>query len=148
MMTPNEPAETPTVNALLVAERVYRDGQSGNWIIAGVFNTITVSQLPWVHDWMEIFFQVTNVSRPVDLRLHIEHAADANVVVNVGGNIAAPSPLKVIEAKITLRYAPFPKAGKYWVQLTSHQQILSQAPLYVLHRRRDETPAAPGPDAP
>ena len=32
--------ETPTVNSLLVADRVYRDIETKKWVISGVFNTI------------------------------------------------------------------------------------------------------------
>ena len=122
--------EPPCANALLIAERVYRDVETSEWIIAGVFNRITVDALPAIHDRIDVFFQVTNVTGPVDLRLRLEHS-DGTVLLDVGGPISSKSPLNVIEAKITLRGVPFKKAGKYFVQLMSQEQLLTAAPLHV-----------------
>jgi hypothetical protein len=88
--------QTPTPLALLVADRVYHDRETGKWIVAGIFSTIGFSSLPQNYEHMEVFFQLTDVaSRPVDLHLRIEHA-DGEVVFDMGGPIKANSPLDVI----------------------------------------------------
>ena len=48
--------ETPTVNSLLVADRIYRDIETKKWMIAGVFNTIGFRNFPAKYDLMEVFF--------------------------------------------------------------------------------------------
>ncbi len=123
--------EPPTVNSLLIAERVFRDAETGEWIIAGVFNELTVNRLPAVCERIEVFFQMTNVGRNVDLHLRIEHADSGEVIVDVGGPITAADRLRVVENRVVFRGAPFAKEGKYWVQLLSREEILTQAPLHV-----------------
>lgn len=124
-------AETPVGLALLIADHVYREAGSGKWIIAGVFSTVHTQQLPVKVARMEVFFQVTNISRPVDLKLRIEHAEDGEVLFEFGGPIKSKSPLEVIARKLEILNMPFRKEGKYWAQLTSGGDIVIQAPLYV-----------------
>jgi uncharacterized protein DUF6941 len=123
--------DPPSANALIIAERVFRDRDTGEWIIAGVFSKITVGRLPAVHDRFDIFFQVTNVSRPVDLRVRIEHS-DGIVLVDLGGPISSKNPLEVIEMAVQVRGLILEKPGKYFVELFSHEQLLTAAPLYVM----------------
>lgn len=128
---PDIPWESPSANALLIAERVFRDRDTGEWIIAGVFNQLHVRQLPQRHPRLDVFFQITNVSRPVDLRLRVEHA-EGDVLLDFGGPIKANSPLYVHEQKVTLDGLVFHKQGKHWIQLLSNEEILTQAPLHVI----------------
>ena len=123
--------ETPTVNSLIFADRVFRDIESKKWIIAGVFNTIGFREYPAVYDWIEVFFQVTNLPQRVDLRFRIEAAETGETLLEFGGPIGSPSPLSVVEQKVVLRGVKFPKPGKYWLQLVSDEAILCQAPLYA-----------------
>ncbi|MCC6680876.1 MAG: hypothetical protein IT445_08230 [Phycisphaeraceae bacterium] len=129
--------ETSTVNSLLIAERVFRDDVTGEWIIAGVFNELHVNQIPAACDRIDVFFQLTNVGRKVDLHLRIEHADTGDVIGNLGGPITASDPLRVVEQRVALRNVPFAKEGKYWIQLLSHEEILTQAPLHVTLMRDD-----------
>ena len=122
--------ETPLPLALLVADRVYHDRETGKWVVSGVFSSIHFVSLPLNYDLLEVFFQVTNVSKPVDLHLRIEHA-DGDVLMDVGGPIQSATPLEVIARRVVVRNLPFKKSGKYWVVLKSGAEILTQVPLYV-----------------
>jgi hypothetical protein len=122
--------EKPLPLALLVADNVYHDRETGKWIVAGIFSNIGFASLPRTYDSMEIFFQVTNISQAVDLRLRIEHA-DGDTLLEVGGPIHTKSPLEVIARRVVVRQLPFKKSGKHWVMLKSGEEILTQVPLYV-----------------
>lgn len=138
--------QPPCANALLIAERVYRDVETGEWIIAGVFNQIILPRLPHTYGRFDIFFQITDVSRPVDLTLRLEHS-DGTVIMNIGGPIRSESPLAVIEKAVHLHDVRFEKAGKYFVQLMSQEQLLIAAPLHVIVRT-ETTDAHPSPESP
>ncbi|MGI9014859.1 MAG: DUF6941 family protein [Phycisphaerales bacterium] len=140
-------SEPPIPLCLLIADQVYQDRESGNNIIAGTFNTVNVSQLPFQHPSFSVFFQVTNVTRPVELRLCIEYAADGNMIFDLGGPISANTPMDVISKGIRLAGLPFEKAGKYWVQLRSEGAILIQAPLHVNIAKQDQRRRRKSPDA-
>ncbi len=127
---PQSITEPPSANALILAERVYRDRDTAEWIIAGVFNRLYVTRLPAIHPRMDVFFQVTNVSRPVDLRLRIEHS-DGEVLLDLGGPISSEDPLEVLEKRVIIKNIPFARTGKYFVQLMSQEELLTAAPLYV-----------------
>lgn len=137
-------AEHPLPLTLLVADRVYHDRETGKWVVAGIFSNIHFPSLPRNYDLMEIFFQVTNISRPVDLHLRIEHS-EGDVLLDVGGPIAGASPLDVIPRRVVLRNLPFTKPGKYWVMLKSGEEILMQVPLFVSIRppQQQQPPAQP-----
>ena len=127
---PDSTTESPTPLALLIADHIYQDRATGNWIVAGTFNTILTRRLPFPRS-LEIFFQVTGISRPVELRLRVERASDGAPMIDIGGPITATDPLQVHTQKVRLLGLPFTEEGKYWVQLVSQQEILIQAPLYV-----------------
>lgn len=129
-VVPDDSTETPLPLSLLLADHVYHDRETGKWVVAGIFSSIAFSSLPRTYALMEVFFQVTNVSRPVDLRVRIEHS-EGDVVLDVGGEIKARSPLEVIARRLVLRNLPFKQTGKYWVMLKSREAILTQVPLYV-----------------
>jgi len=126
-------SEPPIVNSLLVADRVYRDQESGKWVIAGVFNSLSSPVLPIGVDEINVFFQLTNATRAFDLHLRIEHADSGRVLLDVGGEMLLnpADPLRVIENLVRLRQVQFQEPGKYWVQLTSDEEILAQTPLMV-----------------
>lgn len=126
----DHPHEPPSVTSLLIAERVFRDRETGEWIIAGVFNTIHVGELPTVHPRLEAFFQLTNVRKNVDLHFRVEHAS-GTVVLEFGGAVTASTPLQVVENRVVLKNVPFNRAGRHWVQLLSREEILTQAPLFI-----------------
>ena len=83
--------EKPLPLSLLVADRVYHDRETGKWVVAGIFSNIGFASLPRTYDSMEIFFQVTNVSQPVDLHLRLEHS-DGEAILDVGGPIESNTP--------------------------------------------------------
>lgn len=127
----HENYQTPTPLALLVADRVYHDRETGKWIVSGIFSTIGFTSLPRNYEHMEVFFQLTDVAgQPVDLHLRIEHA-DGDVVFDMGGPIKANSPLDVIAKRVVLKNMPFKKQGKHWVMLKSGEEILMQVPLFI-----------------
>jgi hypothetical protein len=140
----------PTPLALLVADRVYHDRETGKWVVAGIFSTIGFGSLPRNYEHMEVFFQLTDVSnRPVDLHLRIEHS-DGDVVFDMGGPIKANSPLDVIAKRVVLKNMPFKKQGKHWVMLKSGEAILMQVPLFIgiVQRRGQQQKQKPPDDQP
>ena len=145
MDLPDPQIETPAANALIVSDEIYRDAGTAKWILAGVFSRIYAPTLPVLQPQMAVFFQVTNVSNPVDLKLRIENADSGTVLLEFGGPIKADSPLEVIERAIQLRGIKFPQFGKYWIQLLSREEILIQAPLYV-KQVQESKPDEPSPD--
>ncbi len=131
-MKPGE-SEPPVVNSLLLADRVYRDRDTGKWVIAGVFSGLKTRALPGRLDQLNIFFQLTNAGRSFNLRLRIEHAESGDVMFEMGGpmHTSPADPLRVIEHLVRLQDVLFRREGKYWIQLLSGEEILTQAPLHV-----------------
>lgn len=129
----DEALEPPVVNSLLIADCVYRDRDSGKWVIAGVFSGLKTRLLPARLDQLNVFFQLTNAGRSFDLRLRIEHAESGEVMFEMGGpmHVSPADPLRVIEHLVRLTDVLFRREGKYWIQLLSGEEILAQAPLSV-----------------
>lgn len=145
----NVNTERPVPLSLLVAERIYQDRETGKWVVAGIFSNINAPALPVTQDTLEIFFQITNISQPVDLHLKLEHAESESVLLDVGGKVQSHSPLEVIHQRIVLRRVPFNRSGKYWVQLVSDNEIIMQVPLYVrmIQPQQQQGSQSPPPQA-
>jgi hypothetical protein len=134
------PSEPPVCNSLLLAEHVYRDGLTGKWVIAGVFNRIALRDFPGRMGPFVVFFQITNLARQVDLRLRIERAATQESIFEYGGPIRINDPLAVFEHALNINGAVFPEPGKYWIQLRSGEEILTQVPIDIALAQRPSRP--------
>ncbi|MCH7547024.1 MAG: hypothetical protein IID30_11555 [Planctomycetes bacterium] len=130
--------ESPTALSLLIADQIYQDCETGNHVIAGTFNTLYTPKVPFRYPHISVFFQVTNISSPVDLRIRLEHAEEGETIFEAGGPISANSPLHVHSQKMALKNVQFKYEGKYWFQLLSSEEILILAPLYIIIKPASE----------
>lgn len=96
--------DPPTITALLIADHVYIDQATGNQVIAGAFNRISVPAFPAVIKDKFIFVKLVDIRGPFQLRIEISHDGDATPVASVD----LPTESAMEEAFYVLSFPPLP----------------------------------------
>lgn len=112
---------TPTIQALVIADMVFRDPATGKFLIAGTFNTIS-SGGPFPKQYGRPFFaylSLTGIHGQADLSFRFVDLEDYSVVVQSpsGLRVEAPNPLEVAEAGLQFPNLPLPKPGTYALEV-------------------------------
>jgi hypothetical protein len=164
---------TPVLQALLVADHIYRDANTGKHVICGVFSAlqfipkgsrpkqpppeggaVPANQFiragsPYVYiSLTEIHGQQTFELRYVDLR-------DNNVMFTSNFGVKSTDPLQTIEVVLPLPVLPAPHAGVYALELLcegnllgSHRVRITPDPSFAVDPPMDIPPDAPQPETP
>lgn len=114
-----------------VAGRVLGERESGERVIAGVFNRFIVPSVPATLDRFDVFVPLTKLGPHVDLRLRVERAESSEVVAELGGPMAAENPLNVVERGVRGKGFPIHAGGEYWLQRLSREEIIVPTPIHV-----------------
>ena len=153
----------PTLQALLVADRVYRDGQTGKFIIAGTFNRLCFSKTPPVitppsgqapgkiMGGMDAgspyaYVSLTEVRGKLPLVFRYVDLTDNNPLLVSEFEVQAKSPLETVELVLPLPRLPIPHAGVYAFEILSGNDPLGSVRLVVEEIK--PPPANQGPPGP
>jgi len=99
------------VQSLLLAERVYKDSDSGRYIVVGIFNGIRISERkpdapnitagsPWV------YLNVTEVRKKTEFRLQYVNLKNDEVIMGCKFEIDSDDPLQVHERGFSMPKPP------------------------------------------
>jgi hypothetical protein len=148
----------PTLQALLVADRVYRDAATGKFIIAGTFNRLCYSKTPpvtppsgqtpgKVMGGMDAgspyaYVSLTEVRGKVPLVFRYVDLTDNNPLLVSEFEVQANSPLETVELVLPLPRLPIPHAGVFAFEIASGNEPLGSVRLVVEEMK---PPASAGP---
>jgi hypothetical protein len=120
----------PILQALILADRVYRDAASGKHIIAGTFNRILMVRNPppqpdggaKIYGGLNpgspfAFISLTEVLGETKLTLRYVDLQDNNALFQGEATVNAASPLETVEIMLPLPMLPTPHPGTYALEL-------------------------------
>lgn len=109
----------PVVQALLLADHVYIDRESGKTIIAGTFDQIWATEFPTVFGratWA--FVSLTDLRGPAEVVLRYVDLTDGSVLLTTNPiPVATDDPLKSAQIRLEIPPLPMPHAGAYALEL-------------------------------
>jgi hypothetical protein len=116
----------PILQALLLADNVYTDGETGKRIIAGVFDSITIPEIPG-H-----FFKVTSAYVSLtELRGRVEVTLryvdlDSNEVLMESGPtiIEQTDPIASVDFTVSVPPLPVPHEGVFALELHANDELI------------------------
>jgi hypothetical protein len=130
----------PVLQALIIADHLYRDGASGKWVISGTFNRIfrrEQEQKPVVLESLEgaqkidargfiragsphVFISLTDVEgeTPLELR-YVDLGDDFKAIMEVEFVVTSQDRLATVEIGMPIPPLPIPHAGVYALELLS-----------------------------
>jgi hypothetical protein len=133
----------PVLQALVVADHVYQDQQTGKKVICGTFNTFRFSRKPPVGEVQApdgtkqtviaggghsgspyAYVNLTDVCEGTKLRLQFVHLNKNAVLFGTEVTVGAPTRLSTIELVFPLPRLPIQEAGVYALELLCDGDIL------------------------
>jgi hypothetical protein len=136
------PTSGPRVQALLLADHIYFERETGKHVIAGTFHQINLTAVPTTFTRsIGLFLSLAGLSGPTSIDLEFVAEPSDTVLMrlealDIEGN---DSGLPVAVA-VELPPLPLPQAGRYRVQVLAGGRVLGATPvLAVLTSSQEES---------
>jgi hypothetical protein len=137
----------PVLQAMVLADHVYRDRQTGKHIIAGTFTTLMVGQMKVVPDLAGnrnvitgvvsragspyLYLALTEVHGQVPLVIKFVDLSDGTVLFEAQCTVASHDPVAVAEYILTMPSLPANKPGNYSLDLMYEGEIIGSWRIFV-----------------
>lgn len=145
----------PVLQALLLADHVYQDKETGKKIIAGTFNRLSLTKVTPKPAPQEegqsaqgfrplspaevrrpgsptAFISLTDVHGPTDLELRYVDLADNRALIGARFRVQSDNPLNTVEAVVPLPPLPAPHPGVYALELLYQEEPLGALRVTVV----------------
>jgi len=122
----------PTGLALILCDNIYVD-RRGKRALVGIFNQISASQFPVIHNQMVAYAAVTAIRDGAVLKLEIAGAETERVIF--AGELPPAEqadPTAILELSFDIENLGFPEPGRYYVTLWGNNYPLLQRPIQVI----------------
>jgi len=121
----------PTGIAIVVCDNVYTDS-GGKRALVGLFNKISSSQFPAIHNRLCVFVSLTSLRLTTVCKLEIVHAETDEAIVEMQGPLPHDNPTTICDMVFELRGLQFPEPGKYFIRFSGKDGItLLERPIEV-----------------
>jgi hypothetical protein len=148
--------EPPVVQAMVLADEVHVDPSSGKQTVIGLFTTVTARTFPAnIARESHVFLVLTNLRRPAAFELHWRVLHDNSLlrlyvinpeqppaptpttfIVKTGSPITSASPLDAVSVSLKLGVLPFPRPGRYAMDLVYEGGVIGTARIRADSRPR------------
>jgi hypothetical protein len=123
----------PEVLALLIADHVHRDDNTGKLFILGTRSSIGAPALPWNHPRLAIYAALTDGRGETAVQVRLVDVDEARPpVVEYETMVNFQDPTEDVEVGFILTDLVFPEPGDYRLQLFSGGQLLRERRFLVI----------------
>jgi hypothetical protein len=130
----------PEVLALVVADTVHRDDETGKVYIIGTRFTIHARAFPWTHPRIAAYMALVEGRGEVKLEIRVVDMDEGNPIAQTEVMVTFPDPLDELDLAIFLSDVVFPEPGEYRLQLYADDQFLRERRLsLILRENPDQT---------
>jgi hypothetical protein len=150
----------PILQAMVIADRVYRDGVTGKHIIAGTFNRLFFSKGPPIVPPADAggqpkmiggldagspyaYISLTDVRGKVPLVFRYVDLQDNTPILQANVVVEASSPLDMVEFVLPLPKLPVPHAGVFAFELLYNDEPVGSHRIVVEEMKPPQTDAPP-----
>lgn len=122
----------PVLMAFLLADKVFREMETGKVHIAGTFNQLASLNFPMVHPQFYVYLALTDLREGLHkIALDIRYMETGEPVLKVEQEIQSPGPLEVIEFSMCFNRISFPKEGDVEMLLNCGEAVISSRILKI-----------------
>jgi hypothetical protein len=125
-------AVKPQARAILLADQVYRDAETGKCIIAGTFNRIGADRFPAVHPSASLYLNLTDFMGKARIRIRLSNDRTGDTLGERSFEVESASPLGSSEVTVRLNNLTFQEPGKYSIEVYSGDEYLGHLPLELV----------------
>ncbi len=119
-------AHKPVLQALVLADHVYVDAQTGKKIIAGTFNELRAVEFPTEFSHVTFaYLCLADLRGQTELELRYVDLSDGEVLMQLEGiTVAAASPLESTELIVEVPGFPMPRPGSFALEAHCGDEML------------------------
>ena len=125
------------LQAIVLADQVYRDASTGKHVVAGTFHQIDVGSVPATFAGpAAVFVSLLDVDGPTGVDLRFVEPASGEVLLGPHRvEVTGTDPRLPVEFAVQLPPLPLPRRGRYALRLSLDGVVLGEAPVAVDERR-------------
>ena len=129
----------PILNALVLADNVYRDEHSGKCVIAGTFNQISFAKFPGVHPSTSIYINLSDFSGTHSMAMRIVRLSDGRMLgQSEPRDIVQKDRLGHAEINLRLPQLRFEQPGMHVLELLWNDHLLGSCKINVVQLGQQE----------
>jgi hypothetical protein len=122
----------PVVRAILLADQVYQDQQTGKFVIAGTFDQIFVPEFPGTHASTSLYINLGDFHGTHQLIVRLVRLEDGFEMGNSGGvEIQQDDRARHAEFHVRLPPMEFDRAGPYAIEVVWDGNLLGECRIQV-----------------
>ncbi|MDA0284372.1 MAG: hypothetical protein O3B86_13560 [Planctomycetota bacterium] len=152
----------PVVQAILLADHVYRDADTNKFIVAGIFNRVIRSAAVSIPKSGEsrtaekaskdaggtehlvpatsvmqagnpsLYFAMTDFEGTAELEFHYVDLSDHSILFRLKGTLKFPNRFELVQGKVPIPKLPIPHPGQYSLDVLSDGEILGGIRIVVV----------------
>ena len=132
-MTKQSPLAQIRLQALLLADHIYRDQGSGKYVIAGTFYQLNVADFPTTFArTIGVFVSLSGLTGKTGIDLEFVDALSREVLIRTQSlEVTCEDPDLPVEFAVEVPPLPLPHAGRYLFRLTIDGMVLGTAAVTV-----------------
>jgi Family of unknown function (DUF6941) len=122
--------QTPALQALLLADHVYRDEVTGKYVIAGTFHQINLEEFPGtLGKTVGIFVSLAGAPKTLrDVSFEFVEAATGEVLMTSPAlEVVTEDPELPVDFAVEVPPLPLPRPGLYRMRITANGAVLGEA---------------------
>ena len=127
-----EAPPAPKVLALVVANLVVQDPNTGNFHILGTYTTVRSSTFPFTCSSFAVYLALTDGHGECQVKLRLVDVDEARPPLLDGSfQVSFPDPNAAPEQVFVARHVVFPEPGDYRLQVLCRNELLSERRISV-----------------
>lgn len=132
-MTNQSPPAEIRFQALLLADHIYRDQDSGKYVIAGTFHQLNVAAFPTTFTrTIGIFVSLSGLTGKTAIDIEFLDTSSGEVLMRTQSlEVSCEDPGMPVEFAVEVPPPPLPHAGRYLFRLVANETVLGSAPVSV-----------------
>ncbi|KAB8141287.1 hypothetical protein F8S13_19520 [Chloroflexia bacterium SDU3-3] len=122
------------LHALLLADHIYQDRESGKYVISGTFHQLNVAAFPATFPrTIGLFVSMSGLAGSTDIGISLVDVTTGDTLVSTQPlGIRCDSPDAVVSFGVELPPLLLPHAGCYHVQLAVNGSVIGHTPVYAI----------------
>lgn len=125
----------PYVHAFLLADKVFREAETGKVHIAGTFNRIGATQFPFHFPQLYIYLALSDLKAGThEIVMEIRHLELNKSILKIHQPMESPGPLDVIEIIVCFNRVPIEDEGNVEITVNCGLDFIASRNLSVMRK--------------
>jgi hypothetical protein len=121
------------LQAILLADHIYQDKDTGKYVIAGTFHQLNVPSFPaTLGKIVNVFISLTGLTGKAAINLEFVDASSGKQLMHMSSlEISCDSPDVSVDFAVEVPPLPLPNAGRYLFRASADGNLIGEVALYA-----------------